>query len=492
MQELLKKVGIASFRPGQKEVIASVLEQRHTLGILPTGSGKTLCYQLPSHVFEGMVLVVSPLISLMEDQVNQLKMMGERQVDFVNSTQNKKEKKQVLKNIESISILYVSPEMLQQTWLVDRLNKRSVSLFVVDEAHCLSQWGHDFRPEYRRLDSIREKIGSPPVLALTATAPPEVEKDICQQLSIERSCVFRQSVDRENIFLEKRDTASAKDKWEMLSTYLSKVEKPCLVYTGTRLEAEEGAALLDGAAFYHGGLPSSERTLIQSQFLYNQAEVLFATNAFGMGVNKPDIRTVIHAYMPGSIEQFVQEIGRAGRDGHQARSVILHAPDDPFLPHRFIEQEYPDDGWLEHTFYPAAAAGHTLDELQLPLEISDDMLQMLRVHLEDLGLLENNRLREAPDALKKIQELNKRYQRRMQYKRNQLKQMNELLSSRQCIRSGLLSHFGEKQQDKPSFCCTNCGESLPLPDTVSPGGGSPDVETWQDRLKLLLYPEESS
>ncbi|WP_052947688.1 RecQ family ATP-dependent DNA helicase [Aneurinibacillus tyrosinisolvens] len=316
--------GHTTFRPGQMEIMQYVIRKENALGILATGGGKSLCYQLPALLMPHMTVVVSPLISLMADQVRQLRSRGIRGVEYINSSLSMQEHNWKLNQVRqgNVKILYVSPEKLQQESFMKQLATMKVSLFVVDEAHCISQWGHDFRTDYQRLSQHIERLGSPPVLALTATATAEVQNDICRQLAIPGSNIVLQSVNRENICFDVQYVADEQAKAGAMLEKIKRLQGPGLVYFRSRNAAERACETarqenVPRCAYYHGGMPAEERLLLQQQFLNGELDIIFATNAFGMGIDKPDIRFVIHYHLPPDMESYLQEVGRIGRNGER-------------------------------------------------------------------------------------------------------------------------------------------------------------------------------
>jgi ATP-dependent DNA helicase RecQ len=333
--KVLKEIfGFDSFRPGQEEAIRAVLEGRDTLAVMPTGGGKSLCYQVPALMQESLTVIVSPLISLMKDQVDSLVQSSVAEAATLHSGLAPEERWEVERRVRSgeIKMLYVAPERLRSLEFVLSLRRAGVGLFVVDEAHCISEWGHNFRPDYLFLPRAVRDLGSPPVLALTATATPRVREDILRSLKMRSPKLVLTSFNRPNL---KYRVLSAKEKKHKLPLILDVIRSsppPGIVYATTRKECEELATSLRRsgleAAAYHAGMPAAERADVQERFMTDELSVVVATVAFGMGVDKPNVRFVVHSSVPGSLPAYMQESGRAGRDGEGAECVILYRKAD--------------------------------------------------------------------------------------------------------------------------------------------------------------------
>lgn len=336
--------GYASFRAKQRDVVRSVLTGGDVLAIMPTGSGKSICYQVPALLGEGLTLVISPLIALMQDQVKQLQ-ARDIPATYINSTLPHHEVEQRWTDAEfgRYRLLYVAPERLQSDLFEARAQRLPIQRIAVDEAHCVSEWGHHFRPAYRFIGDVRDRLGAPPLLAVTATATPEVRRDMMELLGLRAPVVHVKGFDRPNIVWS---IFRIENKRRKVHEVLDGVPGTGLIYVATRSNAEWWADRLQErgveAAAYHAGLPSARRATVQQDWLQGAVRVVCATNAFGMGIDKPDVRFVIHADLPGSIEAYYQEAGRAGRDGRPAYAVLLYQPSDAETQESLIRASHPE------------------------------------------------------------------------------------------------------------------------------------------------------
>ncbi|WP_125706856.1 RecQ family ATP-dependent DNA helicase [Lacticaseibacillus porcinae] len=361
--------GFDHFRPGQKALVQAVLDGRDALGILPTGSGKTLCYQLPALVMPGLCVVVEPLLALMDDQVARLQNAGQKQVVTLSSRLTPPDFQWLLRHLDQAKFLFVAPETLMRPDVLARLSELSISCLVIDEAHCIAQWGPDFRPAYLRLGEAIQRLNPRSCLALTATAPKRVQEEIVSQLHLQAPELVISSVDRPNIFLGVNQVASPADKQQVGMQLIQQVKAATIVYFDAKVQAETWAKALQAqdiaADFYHAGLSAQQRELIQRRFMAGDLQVICATSAFGMGIDKADVRLVMYTYAPESLEAYSQGIGRAGRDGKNSASVVLLAPGDLSRQAQFA-QSLPD-AQLIKTIYAHPDAYVDFDDPQIAL-----------------------------------------------------------------------------------------------------------------------------
>ena len=338
--------GFREFRPGQKEILEAVLSGEDTLVIMPTGGGKSLCYQVPAFLRAGITLVISPLIALMKDQVDSLRVL-DLPVTAIHSLMSLREQEEALKQIAAgnVKLVYASPERLRNRSFIDAVKQCTVSMVAVDEAHCISQWGHDFRPDYLRIRRALDRLGRPQTIALTATATDKVRSDVLEQLGLRAPKQFVTGFDRRNLFWEVLQTKGEKEKLAVITERLASLSGAAIIYTGTRKKVEQIVTKLQkqqiDAKRYHAGLEELERTTVQEAFMEGRCDLVVATNAFGMGIDRADIRMVVHHTFPGTIEAYYQEGGRAGRDGDSAICLLLYSPGDRRLQEFFIEARYP-------------------------------------------------------------------------------------------------------------------------------------------------------
>nr|WP_251047841.1 ATP-dependent DNA helicase RecQ [Planococcus sp. ISL-109] len=471
MEKLLyDSYGFTEFRPGQKEVIEQVLAGRDVLALLPTGMGKSMCYQLPGKVLPGAVVIVSPLLSLMQDQVAQLKKMGEKSVVAINSFMKPDERERVWKTLEQYRFIFIAPEMLVQPYVLGKLKGIGISLLVADEAHCISQWGFDFRPDYLRISEVLPSLGNPQTLALTATATDKVTDEIQRYLKLRQPFIYAHPMDRPNISYDIRKFENEKEKIEQLLRMVKNYGGPGIIYAGTRKRSQELASrLLDHgiqAAFYHGGMEQQDRIFVQQQFHNKELEWVCATNAFGMGVHIPDIRQVIHFQLPSSIEGYVQEVGRAGRDGKPSLATLLYVDGDERLIESLVLDDLPERHEVE-LIYAAGAEAKQLVEQGLVRETAYRILIYWRERISMEGTLNQMEL------LKKE-------------KLRQASTIRQLVHEKGCLRQFISASFDQETPVIPPNCCGFHGIDHELFKAHRPEPKRDSAPSWQERLKAIL------
>ena len=445
--------GFPAFRANQEAVCQAVVEGRDVLLVMPTGSGKSLCYQLPGIARGGTTLVISPLIALMEDQVAKLKERGIA-VDRIHSGRERGASRQACIDYLNggLQFLFIAPERLRVAGFPEMLAKRKPSLVAVDEAHCISQWGHDFRPYYRMLGQYLPTLRPAPAIALTATATPLVQDDIAKQLGLERPARFIHGFRRENIAIEVVEAAPRQRAGLALDLLLEEARRPGIVYTPTRKQTESVAAELSGhfpTAAYHAGLDAAHRERAREGFMAGKVEVIAATIAFGMGIDKPDIRTVIHTALPGSLEAYYQEIGRAGRDGQPSRAILMHSYADRYTHDFFFERDYPDVAVLDAMFaklgtQPVEKAA-LRDRMRLDADLFDKAFEKLWAYG---GAVVDY----AENATAGGESWREAYIEQGKQKRAQIEQMIRFAGANECRMSALVRHFGDLTDAR-----TDCG-----------------------------------
>lgn len=489
---LEKHFGFQEFREGQDTVIRDVMSGEDVLGILPTGTGKSLCYQLPAKLLGGTTIVVSPLISLMIDQVKQLKATGFKDVTALNSFMDRREKTEIMKHLSSFSIVYISPEMLQNEWLQQELRRIDVRLFVIDEAHCISQWGHEFRTDYLKLHHTIDLLGNPPVLALSATATPEVQKDIMEKLKRPSMTKRIYPMDKQNISLAVEEYGEAQGKINRIIQVLSVNHTPTMIYFSSRQWAEKVSFQLREqldrrVAFYHGGMEQTDRMLVQQQFMNDQLDVICCTSAFGMGVDKKNIRLVIHFHLPSQLESYIQEIGRAGRDGRECASLVLFTRKDHYLPQMLIQSELPEKKDLQRTFtyLQNRERGKVPEDESImeEVELSESQWNFIKYQLEEEGIWNGHEFKGMTNLTQ--QKIFRLLEERWVYKEAKLTEMLKWIHHTGCRREELYRPFQNVIRKPDVPCCDACDFRV---NDLSWNEEYEDIDhsTWKERLQQVF------
>jgi len=490
---LQKHFGFEDFREGQREVISSILEGKDAVVVMPTGSGKSLCYQLPAMILDGVTLVVSPLIALMKDQVDALRARG-LPATFINSSISDSEQHARIESLRrrEHKLVYIAPERFRSSRFNAALQQIPISLVAVDEAHCISTWGHDFRPDYLRLRSVIKSLGQVQTLALTATATPYVRSDIVQQLGLNRPQTFVSGFDRPNLSIEVIHTEKERQKISLIRTLARQIPGSGIIYASTRKAVEQVGnklkALDLGVSIYHAGLSDGMRIKAQDDFMSGRTQMIVATNAFGMGIDKPDIRFVVHYQMPGSIEAYYQEIGRAGRDGLPSTCVLLFNYADKNTHDFFIEGSYPDISIIKQVYDSLAATELRRIELSTAElarrtgESNEMAVQSALYILERAGHIQRtapalNRgargaqqgrsiimLDSVPATKLRVDPAD--VSRRGELERRKLRAMIDFCYTDHCYRAHILNYFGDRKSERRCGTCGNCKPktaSAPIP-----------------------------
>lgn len=482
--------GWSSLRPGQLEAMQAVVSGRDTLVVMPTGSGKSAVYQVPALLLDGPTVVVSPLIALQRDQVAGLLARGDRAGGAVqaNSTRSDAQLEQAFDQLRAgqVEFLFLAPEQLSKPEVLDQVAEAQPSLFVVDEAHCICSWGHDFRPDYLRLHTAIERLGRPPVLALTATASPPIRAEIVERLRLADPVQVVRGFDRPNLHLAVESFQDEERKSEAVVLRAMSEAKPGIVYTATRKSAEQYAEALEAygidAAAYHAGMRAADREDVQSRFMSGSLDVVVATTAFGMGIDKADVRFVLHADIPDSLDSWYQEVGRAGRDGEPAAAVLFYRPEDLGL-RRFFAGGGTDEGSLRKVATLVQHAPGPVEPTELADEASMSGTRLAGVVnlLEQAGAVQVHpdgqievrddapAPRQAAVAAAEVAESHRRVEQ------SRVEMVRGFAETSGCRRQFVLGYFGETL-DEPCGSCDTCeaGTATAQPD---PGDSPYDLQS---------------
>ncbi|QLK86126.1 ATP-dependent DNA helicase RecQ [Staphylococcus sp. 17KM0847] len=454
-QALQQYFGFDDFRPGQESIIQHVLDEHNVLGILPTGSGKSLCYQLPTYIKRKPTLIISPLISLMDDQVMQMKMKGEHRVVSIHSGMETYERQLAFQRIHTSRFIFVSPEFILQSHHFEQFQTIDFGLIVLDEVHCLSEWGFDFRPHYALIGDIIQHYQQATVLALTATATPHLQRDV-EFITGRLFHTLQSSMDRSNIMLSVKHMNSYDEKITWILEHIS-TSGPTIIYVSSKKICLELAEEIYKEGYltgiYHSDLSYQERHTVQQQFLNNDIRIIVATSAFGMGVNKSDIRTVIHFHIPPSPSNYLQEIGRAGRDGQQSQAIALYQYDDQFLMEML-------------------GVGNIIHDEDISLYEQGELIDFEKKHILDLL-----NVRYSTQQLKQI------FQHNFQQKQRAYQYMLNYATTTICRRSYLLQFF-DMSKETHTLCCDLC-DNLTMIDIPNKKKVKRAL-TFEEKLKSLF------
>ncbi|MCB9206489.1 MAG: ATP-dependent DNA helicase RecQ [Ignavibacteriales bacterium] len=471
---LKEKFGHNNFKGEQEKIIFELVNNKnHCLVLMPTGAGKSICYQIPALLFDGGTIVLSPLIALMQDQVDALKKKN-ISANFINSTISSKDRQTRLNDFikGKIKLLYITPERFRKKDFVEQIKSIKISLLAIDEAHCISEWGHDFRPDYSRIAEFREILGNPLTIALTATATAEVQKDIVEKLGLtnEKIKLFHQGIQRPNLRLETADVYDETETMNEIEKAIKNFNGSGIIYFSLIKKLERYSQLLNSKKIphkiYHGKLEAKRRKQIQREFISGNQKIILATNAFGMGIDKPDIRFVIHAEVPSSIESYYQEIGRAGRDGEHSLCKLLYNKEDLYTQMEFIKWANPDVDYYNRIYELISediskSNSLGIDHLREQMSFKDKndfrvetVLAMLDRYGVTEGSLENKNLIIQSDLPEELSDENRLKEKLMNDNKKLLAVVN-YFKTENCRRVYISEYFGFFDE-QPCGNCDNC------------------------------------
>jgi len=514
---LRKHFGFEEFREGQEEVISTILSGNDAMVVMPTGSGKSLCYQLPALMMDGATLVVSPLIALMKDQVDALHARG-LPATFINSAIPETEQRARIESLRrgEYKLVYVAPERFRSSRFNAALRSVNISLFAVDEAHCVSTWGHDFRPDYLRLKHVIESLGNMRTLALTATATPYVRSDIIQQLGLKDPQTFVSGFDRPNLSIEVVHTQREREKISRIKRLASSHSGSGIIYASTRKAVEQvGSRLKElglSVVTYHAGMSDGQRIKAQEDFMTGRKQMIVATNAFGMGIDKAEIRFVVHYQMPGSIEAYYQEIGRAGRDGLPSTCLLLFNYADKNTHDFFIDGSYPNGTLVREVYDALVSTGLkrielSATELAKRAQQKNEMAVNSALYLlERAGHIERTMVGPNRDEqgsrrsrtifmlddppVSQLRTNQADVARRGDLERRKLREIIELCYTEYCYRAYILDYFGDRHHARQCGTCGNCRPNQPASSDLHSFESSPSLPVETDNNPRPLDADE--